>query len=75
MDMLLEAKEGGKSSKHHRCCKLLVTDKCFVYVVPVQVRKELMFSVKQFAEEVAAQEATICHASREQQSKDLILDI
>ena len=36
MDTFFATKKGGKSSRGHSCCQLFVTDKGFVYVVPMR---------------------------------------
>jgi hypothetical protein len=62
---------GGKSSRGHSCCQLFVTDKGFVYVVPMRSKKEVLQAVKQFAKEIGAPDAIIADAAREQKSLEL----
>ena len=54
MDTFFAMKKGGKSSRGHKCCQLFVTDKGFVYVVPMKKKAEVLKAVKQFAKEVGA---------------------
>ena len=54
--------KGNKSSQGHKCVQLFVTDKGFVYVVPLKRKKEVMQAVKQFAKEIGAPDAIICDA-------------
>jgi hypothetical protein len=49
-----------KSSRGHTCCQLFVTDKGFVYVVPMKRRGEAMLAMKQFAKEVGSPDAFVC---------------
>ena len=54
MDTFFAKKKGGKSSRGHTCCQLFVTDKGFVYVVPMRKKLEVLQAVKQFAKEIGA---------------------
>jgi hypothetical protein len=65
------AKKGGKSSRGYTCCQLFVTDKGFVYVVPMMSKSEVLQAVKQFAKEIGAPEAIISDPSEEQTSSAL----
>jgi hypothetical protein len=71
MDTCFATKKAGKSSQKNTCCQLFVTDKGFVYVVPMTSKSEVLQAVKQFAKEIGALEAIICDAAAEQKSKDL----
>ena len=64
-------KKGFKSSRGNTCCQLFVSDRGFVYVVPMKSRKEVLQAVKMFAKAVGVPEAIICDAAREQTSADL----
>ena len=48
MDTFFATKKGGKSSRGHTCCQLFMTDKGFVYVVPMQRKGEVLQALKQF---------------------------
>jgi hypothetical protein len=50
---------------------LYVTDKGFVYVVPMKKESEVLQAVKQFAKEIDAPDALICDAARAQMSQDM----
>ena len=54
MDTFFATKNGGVSSRGHTCCQLFVTDKGYVYVVPMESCSEVLQAVKQFASEVGA---------------------
>jgi hypothetical protein len=54
MDTFYAAKHGGKSSRGYTCCQLFVTDKGFVYVVPMRRKGEVLQAIKQFAKEIGA---------------------
>jgi hypothetical protein len=71
MDTFFATKKGGKSSRGHTCCQLFVTDKGFVYVVPMRRKSDVLQSVKQFAKEVGAPDAFVADMSGEQMSLDL----
>ena len=71
MDTFFARKKGGRSSCGNTCCQLFVTDKGFLYVVPMRSKSDVMNAVKQFAKEIGAPDAIICDAAKEQVSKDL----
>ena len=71
MDIFLATRKGGKSSRGHTCCQLFVTDKGFLYVVPMKSKSEELQAVKQFAKEMGTPEAIISDPSGEQTSNDL----
>jgi len=71
MDTFFATKKGGKSSRGHTCCQLFVTDKGFVYVVPMRTKSEVLHAVKQFAKEIGAPDAIIADAAKAQKSADL----
>ena len=68
MDTFFATKKSGKLSRGHTCCQLFVTDKVFVYVVPMRTKSEVLQEVKQFAKEIGAPDAIICDMSCEQTS-------
>ena len=51
--------------------QLFVTDKGFVYVVPMRSRSDVNKAVKLFAKDIGAPDAIICDSAPEQKSKDL----
>jgi hypothetical protein len=71
MDTFFAAKHGGKSSRGHTCCQLFVTDKGFVYVVPMKRKGEVLQAIKQFAKEIGAPDAFIADMSGEQMSREV----
>jgi hypothetical protein len=71
MDTFFATKKAGKSSRGHTCCQLFVTDKGFVYVVPMKSKAEVLQAVKQFAKEIGAPDAIICDMAGEQTSNAL----
>jgi hypothetical protein len=48
-----------------------MTDKGFIYVVPMTKEADVLKAVKQFAKEIGAPDALICDASKAQTSKDM----
>ncbi|MEM7463144.1 MAG: hypothetical protein AAF362_10750 [Pseudomonadota bacterium] len=71
MDTFFATKKGGKSSRGNTCCQLFVTDKGFVYVVPMKRKSEALQAVKQFAKEIGAPDSFVCDMSGEQTSQEL----
>jgi hypothetical protein len=53
------------------CCKLFVTCKGFVYVVPLKSKSNVLNAVKQFAKEIGAPAALIFDMSGEQTSQPM----
>jgi len=71
MDTFFATSLAGKSSRMHTCCQLFVTDKGFVYVVPMRKESDVLLAVKQFAKEIGAPEALIVDAAKAQTSRAL----
>ena len=71
MDTLFATNKGGKSSRGNTCCQLFVTDKGFIYVVPLKRKSEVMHAIKQFAKEIGAPHAIVCDMSGEQMRPDV----
>ena len=71
MDTFFARKKDGKSSRGHTCCQLFVTDKGFIFVVPMKSKGEVLSAVKEFAKAVGAPNAIISDAAKEQTSADI----
>jgi len=71
MDTFFATSKSGKSSRGNTCCQLFVTDKGFVYVVPMKSKSEVLKAVRQFTKEIGAPDAIIADAAREQKSDGL----
>jgi hypothetical protein len=71
MDTFFATKNASKSTRNNTCCQLFVTDKGFVYVVPLKSKANVLDAVKQFAKEVGAPDALIFDMSGEQTSINL----
>ena len=71
MDAFFATKEGGTSSRGNTCCQLFVTDKGFIYVVPMKRKSEVLSAIKQFAKEVGVPDAIVSDMAREQVSQDV----
>jgi hypothetical protein len=71
MDTFFATKKAGKSTRRNTCCQLFVTDKGFVYVVPLKSKSNVLDAVKQFAKEIGAPDALIFDMSGEQTSGNL----
>mmetsp|Transcript_26699 Transcript_26699/g.37842 ORF Transcript_26699/g.37842 Transcript_26699/m.37842 type:complete len:775 (+) Transcript_26699:4067-6391(+) len=61
----------GTSTRGNTCCQVFVTDKNFVYVVPMKSKRDIPKALKQFAKEVGAPDAIICDFSGEQNSDEV----
>ena len=62
-------KQAKISSRGHTCAQLFVTDKGFVYAVPMKKESEVLQALKQFAKAIRAPDAIICDASKAQTSQ------
>jgi hypothetical protein len=71
MDTFFATKKGGKSSRGHSCCQLFVTDKGFLYVVPMTRKGKFLLAMKQFAKEIGAPDAFVADMSGEQMPKEV----
>ena len=50
------------------CCQLFVTDKGFIYVIPMRRKSEVLQAIKQFAKEIGAPTSIIADMAGEQMS-------
>ena len=66
MDTFFATKKGGRSSRGHTCCQLFVTDKGFLYVIPMQKKLEVLQAIKQLAKEIGVPTSIIADMSGEQ---------
>ena len=64
MDTFISMKNSGNSSRDYTWCQLFVTNKGFVYLVPMKSKYEFIQAVKQFSKEVSAPESIISDAAR-----------
>ena len=71
MDTFYATAKGSKSLRQNTCCQLFVTDKGYVYVVPMKAEKQVIHAVKQFAKEIGAPDAIICDAAKAQTKDEL----
>ncbi len=71
MDTFFATKKGGKSSRGNTCCQLFVTDKGYIYMVPMRSKADVLLAIKQFAKEIGAPDAIVCDASKEQTKTEL----
>ena len=71
MDTFFATKKGGRSSCGHTCCQLFITDKGFLYVLPMRRKSEVLQAIKQFAKEIGAPTSIIADMSGEQMSHDV----
>ena len=71
MDTFFATKKGGQSSRGHTCCQLFVTDKGFIYVVPMKRKSEVLLAIKQFDKEVGAPDSFVADMSGEQMSSEV----
>ena len=71
MDTFFATKKGGTSSRGNTCCQLFVTDKGFIYVVPMKRKSEVLAAIKLFAKEVGAPDTIVSDMAKEQVSQDV----
>ena len=71
MDTFFATKKGGQSSRGHTRCQLFVTDKGFIYVVPMKKKSEVLLAIKQFAKEIGAPDSFVADMSGEQMSSEV----
>ena len=69
MDTFFATRKKGKSSRGNTCCQLFVTDKGFVYVVPMRRKSDVPHAIRQFAKEIGAPDAIVCDPGWEQISQ------
>ena len=69
MDTLFATKNAKASTRGHTCSQLFVTDKGFIYVVPMKKESDVLLAIKQFAKAIGAPDAIICDASKAQTSQ------
>ena len=71
MDTFFATKKGGQSSRGHTCCQLFVTDKGFIYVIPMKKKSEVILAIKQFAKEIGAPDSFVADMSGDQMSSEV----
>ena len=71
MDTFFATKKGGQSTRGHMCCQLFVTDKGFLYAVPMQWKSEVLQAIKQFAKEIGVPTSIIADMPGEQTSHEV----
>ena len=71
MDTFFATAKSGKSTRQNICCQIFVTDRGFIYVVPMKSISDVLQAVQQFAKEIGAPEAIIAESSKDQKSKEL----
>ena len=73
MDTFYATSKKCKSTRGNKYCQLFVTDKGFVYVVPMRTRngQDVLQAVKQFTKEIGAPESIVCDNSGEQSSHEM----
>ena len=78
MDTFMATGKAHQSTRGNTCCQLFVSDKGFLYVVPMRSRSMVPQALRQFTKEIGAPEAIICDHLGEQSSakvKEFCLDI
>jgi len=71
MDTFMATRKAHRSTRGNTCCQLFVSDKGYIYVVPMATRSMLLHALKQFVKEVGAPEIIICDHSGEQSSDNV----
>ena len=67
--MFFVTNRSGKYSISNTCCQLFITDKGYVYVIPMKSKIEVLQGVNQFAKDIGSPETIICNISEEHISK------
>ena len=70
-DTFFATSKSGKSTRGNTCCQLFVTDKGYLYIVPMRRRSDVLQAFKQFAKDLGAPDAIIVDMSGEQTTNDL----
>ena len=71
MDTFFATKKGGQSARGHTSCQLFVTDKGFIYAVPMKKKSEVLLAIKQFAKKIGAPGSFVADMSGEQMSSEV----
>ena len=71
MDTFFATKKGGQSSRGHTCCQLFVTDKGFIYIIPMRRKSKVLQAIKQFAKEIGAPTSIIVDMAGKQMSQEV----
>ena len=71
MDTCFASKKGGKPIRGNTCWQLFVTNKVFVYVVPMLKKSDVPQALRQFTKEIGAPDAIICDLGGEQMSLEV----
>ena len=71
MDTFFATKKGGTSTRGNTCCQLFVTDKGFIYIVPMKRKSEVLSAIKQFAKAVGDPDTIVSDMAKEQVSQDV----
>ena len=70
MDTFFATRRAKQTSRGNTCMQLFITDKGFVYVVPLPCKADVPKALKLFAKEIGAPSAIICDAACDQVSKE-----
>ena len=65
MDNFFATRNMTKYLRGNRCCQLFITDKSFVYVLPIKSKNkdDILSALKPFTKEIGVPEAIICDVS------------
>ena len=75
MDTFFATKKGGQSTRGHKCCQLFVTDKGFLYVVPMRRKSEVLQAIKQFAKEIGVPTSKFADMAGEKMSQEAVMTL
>ena len=71
MDTFFATSKAGKLSIGNTCCQIFISDKSFVFDVPIKIKSGVPLSLNLFAKEIGAPDAIICDATGDQKSKEV----
>ena len=69
MDTLFATSKAGKSSRGNTCAQIFVTNKGFVYLVPMKSESQVLHAINKFNKTIGAPDALIHEASRAHNSQ------
>ena len=71
MDTFFATKQANRSTRGNTCMQLFVTDKSFLYVVPLRSKSEVPKAIRAFTKHVGAATTLVCDPGREQVSQEV----
>ena len=70
-DTFFATGKAGKSTRGNTCCQLFVTDKGYVYLVPMKEQKQFLSALKLFAREIGAPDVLVADPATTQKKDEV----